>query len=402
MVEAEVSAETREKIADAQVAVLGSMLIDEACVGVLMRRLKAEDFPDAIHRHVFEAMRDLFLDRQPVDAVTVRARLGKDYGPVLRDYMRMTPTAANCELYAKILREERWLSAIQNACWRIAQDAGTLDEARSMLAQAASLVLTTDSGIREATYAELAADYMQRQQSHEKPDYLDFGIEEVNRQVHISPGRFVVIGADSSVGKTALALQFARHISRTKNVGFFSYETALEDAEDRMMSSAAEVQLSAGKAHTLDATGIARAQAEAERAGLYRLKVMETPEFTVDDIRAKTLSERFDVIFIDYVQLIPTEYREAKDAVTYISKALHRMSQQLHVTVVALSQVTLPERKAALGNVRLRFEPEYMRFSYQPPQPPRTKKPKKEEEDDQVEGQTQFTEIEVDDKELPF
>ena len=450
---AERSAAERSQVSDAQVAVLGSMLIDEACVGVLMRQLKPEDFPDSTARHVFEAIREQYLSGQPVDVVTVLGRLGKDYAPVLRNYMRQTPTAANCEIYAKILRDERWLASIQGACRRIFFDAGTLDEARALLAQAASLVLSADSGIREATYAELAADYVQRQQSHEKPDYLDFGIEEVNRQVHISPGRFVVLGADSSVGKTALALQFARHIARTKYVGFFSYETALEDAADRMMSNAAEIRLSAGKEHALDAKAFARAQSEAEGAGLRQLKVMETPEFTVDDIRAKTLAERFDVIFIDYAQLIPTDYKDAKDAVSYISKALHRMSQQLHVTVVALSQVTLPERKSdgsrryiskedlreskqlkmdaeaillldmwstsatigdrilivgknkdgALGNVRLRFEPEYMRFSYQPPQPEKPKKKKKdEEEDDQIEGQTQFTEIDVDDKELPF
>ena len=441
------SGQQDQRIADAQLAVLGSMLIDDATVPILMRTLKAEDFPDSAYRHIFEAIRDVFLSGTAVDPVTVLDRLGKPYGPTLRELMDLTPTAANCETYARILQEDRMLTEIQTAC-RKAAFADTFAEAYQALIRAAGLLLDGGSS-REATYGDLVHDYVMRQQDRTPPDYLDFGIPEVNDQVHISPGRFVVLGADSSVGKTALALQFARQIARSgKKVGFFSYETALEDAADRLVSNAAGISLTAGKSKKLTAQELARAQAEDAGMGALPLKVMETADFTVDDIKAKTLAEQFRVIFIDYVQLIPTDYREAKDAVSFISKALHRMAQQLGVTVFALSQVTLPEKKAdgsrryiskedlreskqlkmdaeavllldmwttsslfgdrilivgknkdgPLGNVRLKFEPQFMRFSYRPPE---EEKPKKKK-DQGVYGQASFEDLDDDKDPLPF
>lgn len=444
----EQSAVTRSKTGDAQVAVLGSMLIDEACVPVLMRQLTAADFPDALYRHVFEAIRGVWLDQKPVDPVTVLDRMGQEYDGLLRELILNTPTAANCETYARILQETRLLTQIQDAC-RDAVFAVSFPDAYKALAKAAGLLLA-GSMTREMTYGDLARDYVFRQKDPSPPDYIDFGIPEVTAQVHISPGRFVVLGADSSVGKTALALQFARHIAKSgKRVGFFSYETGLEDAGDRIMSNAAEIKLPDSKAKKVPAAAMARAEAEAANMGALPLKIMETADYTVEDIQAKTLTEQFRVIFIDYVQLIPTDYKEAKDAVSYVSKALHRMAQRMGVTVIALSQVTLPEKKSdgsrryisredlreskqlkmdaetillldmwdtktvfgdrilivgknkdgQLGNVRLKFEPQYMRFSYRPPE---DEKPKKEKpEKGGVYGQERFEEIDDEDA-LPF
>jgi len=446
--DAQIPQEMNERLADAQLAVLGSMLIDEKTVPLLLRVLRADDFPDTTYRHIFEALREVFLADQPVDPVTVLSRLDKGFAPVIREIMQLTPTAANCEVYARILREEHLLSRIQDAA-RDVLYAMTFEDAFKALAKAAGLLLDGGS-TREATYGELMHDYVSRMKDTSKPDYIDFGIPEVTQQVHISPGRFVVIGADSSVGKTALALQFAKHIAGTgKRVGFFSYETALEDAADRIAANAIEIPLSTTKAKTLTAKQLAAAEAEDASWGALPLKVMETADFTVEDIRAKTMTERFRVIFIDYVQLIPTDYKDAKDAVSYISKSLHRMAQQLGVTIFALSQITMPEKRSdgsrryiskedlreskqlkmdaeavllldmwdtktlfgdrilivgknkdgSLGNVRLKFEPQYMRFSYRPPEPEK-EKPKKEAEDEDF-RQTKFEEID-EDKELPF
>lgn len=456
----EQSAATRNQVGDAQVAVLGSMIIDEECVPVIMQQLSAEDFPDSLYRHVFEAIRELWLEQKPVDPVTVLDRMGREYGELIRDLMRLTPTSANCKIYADILQETRMLTRIQDACREVIYSI-SYPEAYRALARAAGLLLGSSMS-REMTYGELARDYVLRQKDPSPPDYIDFGIPEVTAQVHISPGRFVVLGADSSAGKTALALQFARHIAKTgKRVGFFSYETGLEDAGDRLMSNAADIKLPDSKAKKLPAAAMARAEAEAANMGALPLKVMETADFTVDDIRAKILTEQFRVIFIDYVQLIPTDYREAKDAVSYVSKALHRMAQRLGVTVIALSQVTLPEKKSdgsrryiskedlreskqlkmdaeavllldmwdtktlfgdrilivgknkdgPLGNVRLSFDPKYMRFAYKPPETEKPKKKKKgeEEEDDfrQVKigdkpAAEPFQELNGSDDELPF
>ena len=452
------SPQREQRAADAQVGVLGSMLIDERTVPILMQQLKAEDFPDSLYRHIFEGIRDVFLAGTPVDPVTVLERLGKSYGQTVRELMDLTPTAANCELYARMLKEDRLMAQIQTAC-REAAYAETFEQAYKALLAAAGLLLDGSSS-RKANYGELISSYVLRQKDPAPPDYLDFGIPEVNAKVHISPGRFIVLGADSSVGKTALALQFARNIAASgKKVGFFSYETALEDAADRLVSNAAEVLLSASKEKRLSSRDMARVEGEEKKNAALPLTVIESADYTVDQIRTETMAQRFRVIFVDYVQLVPTDYRDAKDAVSYISKSLHRMAQQLGVTVFALSQVTMPEKKAdgsrryiskedlreskqlkmdaeavllldmwdttklsgdrilivgknkdgALGNIRLKFTPRYMRFEYQPPEDKKKSKTKGKEvagqqaldEDGNIKHAS-FTDIDDDDDELPF
>ena len=69
------------------------------------------------------------------------------------------------------------------------------------------------------------------------------------------------------------------------------------------------------------------------------LRILRNYE-TLERIRAKTIQRRFDVIFIDYVQLIDAPGRERWDIVTNISMGLHRMAQQLGITVIGLSQIT--------------------------------------------------------------
>ena len=347
----------------AAVSVLGSMLIDDRCVPVLMQQLSAEDFPDGELRHVFEAIQSLFMERKPVDPVTVLDRMGSPaYEKLLGRLMADTPTAANCEEYARILRDQRQLRQIQSACMAIVSDTSDLQEARALLAKAAAL-LSEKQADRDMSYTELISDYLDRQNDKTPPDLLDWGIPALNQRLLIGPGRFVILGADSSVGKTALALQFALSMARSKRVGFFSYETPLRDAADRLVANDADVSLSRGKARKLNAQEIARVSAAGERSDKLSLRIMETATFTVEDIRAKTLARGYQVIFVDYVQLIPTRQADRYQAVTQISIGLHALAQELGVTVIGLSQVTVPETDKK-GN-RRRITKEDLRESRQ-------------------------------------
>ena len=84
------------------------------------------------------------------------------------------------------------------------------------------------------------------------PDFLKFGIEALDKKVRISRGSFVVIGADSSVGKTAFSLQLAYNIAAGgSRVCFFSYETSLEASADRTIANTADARLSDIKAKNI-------------------------------------------------------------------------------------------------------------------------------------------------------
>lgn len=330
----------------AEASVIGSMLIEPKCVPELMQELTAEDFTDGTLRLYFETIRRNFLQRIPLDIVTVVSSLGvgeeaqNRHAAKMVDLMTMTPTAANCLYYARIIRDRRQLRQIQAACAAAAQGK-TLEDARELLTKAAGLLVQKQAD-RDKGYGDLIAELVSRQDKTE-PDYLDWGIPALNEKLHAGPGRFVILGADSSVGKTALALQFALQISKRKRVGFFSYETTLADATDRLIANDADVSLGRLKGKHLTDEEMDAIMEAGERSDKRQLRILETARYTVEDIRAKTIARGFEVIFVDYVQMIPTRKRDRYEAVTEISIGLHALAQELGVTVIGLSQVTVPE-----------------------------------------------------------
>ena len=193
----------------------------------------------------------------------------------------------------------------------------------------------------------MAQDFLARMDDKKDPDYLDFGFPQLNAQLSISQGRFVVLAAESSVGKTALALQLGLGIARRgKRVGFFSLETSAPDAMDRIVAQTAEVPLPAIK-HKRIGDDYARAiTGELEKSYELPFELIEAAGSSVADLRALTLAQRYEVIFVDYVQLLQAEGESPAQQVRAISMDLHRMSQQLGVTVIGLSQVTPPPKDA--------------------------------------------------------
>lgn len=330
----------------AEASVIGSMLIEPKCVPELMQELTAEDFTDGTLRLYFETIRRNFLQRIPLDIVTVLSSLGVGEEAQNRHLEKMvaitqmTPTAANCLYYARIIRDRRQLRQIQAACAAAAQGK-TLEDARELLTKAAGLLVQKQAD-RDKGYGDLIAELVSRQDKTE-PDYLDWGIPALNEKLHAGPGRFVILGADSSVGKTALALQFALQISKRKRVGFFSYETTLGDATDRLIANDADVSLGRLKGKHLTDEEMDAIMEAGERSDKRQLRILETARYTVEDIRAKTIARGFQVIFVDYVQMIPTRRKDRYEAVTEISIGLHALAQELGVTVIGLSQVTVPE-----------------------------------------------------------
>lgn len=405
------------KYYDAQAAVLGSLLLEpDKLGGEIMHRVREEDFEDASLRNLFRAAKSLFLSRRPLDPVTLLEEAGSGYEPMIRQILDATPTANNWEIYVEILREDAQISALRILGEKLSE-LSNLEAGRKLLAKAEGL-LTAQNNRKAANYTEMISDYLNRQNDPAPPNYLDWGIPQLNRGLSISPGRFVVLGAESSVGKTALALQLAYNLAcRGHRVGFYSYETSRADAADRILANAAEINLPRSKHKQLTERDYRAAMAEGQRAEKIDLTVVETAGYTVDDLRAETLSGRYDVVFIDYVQLIPGRASERWQVVTETSMALHTMAQQLDVTVIALAQATPPDvgkdgkrravrktdlresnqlhidaeavlmmdlydpeqpsglrvlqieknKDGSLGKIYLTFDPEHMRFSWAPP-----------------------------------
>lgn len=330
-------------VRDLQAGVIGSMLIwPEKLAGQIISQLEADDFPNPTMRRIFTACREVFLERQLLDPLLVQARLGPEYDETLAASMTAVPTSANWALYVDELRKQRKLRDIQAAAFRIT-NAIDLPEAQAMLSEAAQLLIDSRSA-RESTLEELFDAYLDRQSDPKPTEFLHWGIEPMDKQLRVRPGRFIVLAADSSVGKTALALQFAFEFSKAGHkVGFFSYETDRDDAGDRMVSNIANVQLRKGQDKALTQGDVEHVRKTKAAVRKLPFSLIEVSHYTVSDVRAKTLARGFDTIIVDYVQMIPAKGNNPAEQVRSISMDLHALSQELGVTVLGLSQVTVPE-----------------------------------------------------------
>ena len=325
----------------AQESVIGALLIDpDYSAGLIFQSAKPSHFGETELRHVFEAARELWSENRKLDAITILNRAGSEYEQLLRDCMINTPTARNLPAWLEICQDSARLTAMQAEALAIV-NADRADDAASAWERMGTMLQDADQG-EDLSLGELIGDYCDRMQDKRPVRYLNWGIESLDRDLYVSGGQFGVIAADSSVGKTALALQFAYHMAADGHrVGFFSLETPKENLEDRLLAQyqVAGIPLPSTKRKKLTEEDLRAAGEAGMRSDQIYLRILRNYE-TLERIRAKTIQRRFDVIFIDYVQLIDAPGRERWDIVTNISMGLHRMAQQLGITVIGLSQIT--------------------------------------------------------------
>lgn len=337
----------------AQLAVLGSLLIEpDKLAGKIFHRVREEDFSAAELRHIFAAAKQVFLSGAPLDAVTICDRAGSSYDQVIRQAMAATPTTVNVWEYIRIMQDSARLRRLNELAAEMSE-ASTWDDGRQVLERAARM-LSDRPGRKASTYTELIGQYLDRQNDETPPWRLDWGIDALNKNLAPSPGWFVILGADSSVGKTALALQMAMSMARAgERVGFFSYETSRAGIIDRLLANSASVRLRQSKEKSLTEHDFARVSSEGMRSSKIPLTVIESARYTVDDLRSEILAERYSVVFVDYVQQIPAGKKADRwQVVTEVSMALHSMAQELGVVVIGLSQVTPPETNQKTGKRR--------------------------------------------------
>lgn len=323
-----------------QYAILATMLREPACVGEVMTRLTAQDFDSAATRGLFEAIERLHAAGAPVDAVTVLREAGDDYIPAMEETAKYA--AGDALYYCGMLREGMQLQRIR-ACAVELSAAEDLEAAGKMLARLNGMV-TVRKNLEVVTAHEAAADFIQRMSRKSKPEYMTLGVPDLDRRLFIEPGDLILIGGYASAGKTLLSLQFALELAGKYRVGYFSLETNPKKLTDRLISHMARVPLSAIKACCLDVENARMAADAARRLDKLPLELISAGGMSVRDIQAVTLSKRYQVVFVDYLQIVVTQGKTRYEQVTNISIALHTMAQAHGVTVFALAQLSRPDR----------------------------------------------------------
>ena len=331
----------------AEQSVIGSMLIDPRVVGLVMANLTEDDFLQAGTRRLFQAFQARFAANQTIDPVLVCQSAAPD-DKELRDYavqlMDSTPTAANVAEYIELVRDNTRMAKSRRVGEEIA---ASLTEEDSVRLYQRGLELFSSRGRDdEADMAKAAVEF--NEFLERELDYLPWGFPLLDENLDVAPGMLVVLGGRPSDGKTALALHMAYTQAETKNVGYFTLEDDRNTLFSRLKASVSGVPLRnilRRKLSEWDYKLLAEANDEIVKR---RLTIIDAAGMTVNDIITRTHAHKFDVIYVDYLQMIRPSLRgrgTRQDEVADISRSLADMARNNGVVVVALAQLSRPPQK---------------------------------------------------------
>lgn len=325
----------------AENALIGALLLDERETAGILAAVDAADILDPANLRIFQAARALFAAGMPVDPITVRDKLGLEYQDRIARLLEITPTAANWQAYARLVHEQAALQRVRDIAAELTSQP-TLEACRDGIA---ALVELSSAGQRlEAwTMADAYRWFMADQSAEERREYVTYGVAELDGDSQTELGDVVIIGGEPSSGKTAFALAAAYHMAERYNVGFFSLETGPKKLTHRLVSTVLGLPLGRIKHRQLTHSDWALVAERGQEVSARRLTIIQAASMTAAQMQAVSRSYGFDVIYIDYVQLVTPEGNPRASAVEQvrgISQALHRFAQSSGTLVVELAQLS--------------------------------------------------------------
>lgn len=323
-----------EEWLQAQYSVLGSAMIDSDLVAKVIHETTDRDYSGTCQT-IYRVMRKQFLEGRTVDPVTIATELGPDHRQFLVELMSIVPSAANLDSYIQICREQAKILAIRNiglqlsGLEKVDQIRKLLDEANGMLVDKPTLKITT--------MHDALRSFSER---HTKDvEYMSWPVKDLNDYIYAERGDFVIFAGYPSTGKSAWALQCAWHWAARYKVGFFSLETSSEKLFDRQMAAVAGIGMGDIKRNQLSDDDWARFSTMSTEIMKRKLELIPAAGMSVADVRAVTMMRGYQIIIVDYLQLLQGSGINRTEQVTGISLGLHTLAQSLGVTVVALSQL---------------------------------------------------------------
>ncbi len=351
---------------DAERSTLGSMLLEKEAIEKGIEILKAEDFYREAHRVIFEVIVHLSNKGEPIDIITVseeltrRNMLDKVGGiPYLTALANAVPTAANIEYYARIVGEKSLLRSIITVASNIismgyegAEEVNVImDEAEKQIFQVTQRRNTKGfvslRNILIETFERIEMLY----ESKGGVTGLPTGFTDLNRMTAgLQPSDLIILAARPSMGKTTFALNIAQSAAVEQKIPVivFSLEMSKEQLALKLLCSEAGVDNQRIRTGTLmdsDWPRLSHALGSLSEAAMF---IDDTPGVTALDIRAKARRIKAEhglgLIVIDYLQLMQSNGKgrseNRQQEVSDISRTLKSLARELHVPVVALSQLS--------------------------------------------------------------
>lgn len=326
---------------DAQVGVIGSVLISPELAPRVIAETAAEDYSGDC-RGIFNAMVGLMQEQKPVDAMTIRNRLGPASETVIREIMQATPTAANIDAYIADCKDRSRLLRMQQLAMEIISADSLKDTAAALGKMNA---LQVEDAHRISSAQDIANRFIDRHNGTRPREFIDWGFEAVNEYLDVTAGKYVVLGGYPSDGKSALMLQMAKNQSAKLRVGIFSLETDDDTIGDRLLSHTAKIGLKGIIRDQIPREDWQRLTAACSDIFGHSLEVIDAARMKASEISAVTIAQNYQIIYVDYLQLIePDNPREIRsEQVASISRQLQQLAKRQKVTVIALSQLSRPE-----------------------------------------------------------
>lgn len=367
---------------EAEQSVIGSMIMDREAIIVASEIVLGDDFYNKQYGVLFDAMVELNDEGKPVDLVTLQDRLKeKDVPPevssleFIRDLIMAVPTTANIKHYANIVAQKATLrrlirinEEIANTCYvgkESLEDILSDTEKRIF-----DLVQRRNAGefvpIRQIVMN--AMDNIERA-SHNKGNvtgvatgFLDLDYRTAGMQ----PSDLILVAARPSMGKTAFVLNIAQYVAfkQAKTVAIFSLEMSKEQLVNRLFSMESKVDSQHLRTGNLSDAEWEKLIESAGIIGKSNLIIDDTPGIGISELRSKCrkykLEHNLEMIIIDYLQLMSGSGRSTdsrQQEISDISRSLKALARELHVPVIALSQLSRaveqrPDHRPMLSDLR--------------------------------------------------
>lgn len=366
-------------------AVIGGLMLDEEAWDKVADIITAQDFYRREHQLIFDAIRKLSANDQPLDVVTVAEELERSGNldeaggmPYLGTLANETPAALNIPAYANIVREQSVVRQLIRTGNKIA-DSGyspdgrkvpeLLDEAESMVFQIAEQQAKGRNGFQNIN--DLLTNTVNKIEelftSEDALTGLSTGFSDFDdRTSGLQPADLIIVAGRPSMGKTTFAMNIAENvaISSGEPVAIFSMEMPGEALTMRMISSLGRINQQAVRSGKLEDDDWPRVTSAVQILSQAKMYIDDTPALTPTEVRArcrrlKKEAGGLGLVVLDYLQLMQAP--EAGDnrtaEISAISRGLKALAKEMEVPVIALSQLNRsleqrPNKRPVMSDLR--------------------------------------------------
>ncbi len=348
---------------EAEESLIGAMLLSSEAVSVAYETVTAEDFYRPLHGQIFGAIVALANAGEPVDYVTVQAKL-QERGAVavevalLSSLQMNTPSPGNAQHYAEIVRDKAQQRRLIAAAGEIVDDAyvatddvsGLIDEAeRKINAIGDNRKFDSVSPLQRLLLAE--ADILEeRGETRGRFNGLETGYRSLDAILQgLQPNSMTIVGARPGTGKTAFALGVLVHVGAVvqRPALYFSLEMSRQELAERILASTARIDSSKLRTGDLSEADWNRAHDAFGFLQSAKIFIDDNPALTVMDVRSrarriKQQNRDLGVVIVDYLQLMSSRGRaeNRQVEVSEMSRSLKILARELECPVIALSQLS--------------------------------------------------------------